>query len=87
VNYGVAAPKPRAITIPSVRHFTDFRVNGSLHVILETFLECCTVRDLMPLDSVFQQPAAVLLPILCEVEKNLAIVSQSFLHAICLSLI
>ncbi len=55
-----------------------------MHIILATLLEGASVRDLLPLDKLFNFPAAQLLPLLHEIDKNLSLVN-SFIHFNCIS--
>lgn len=42
--------------------------------MLSTLLSSASVRDLAPLDKLFERDAALLLPILHEIDKNLSLV-------------
>lgn len=54
--------------------FWDFEADGALFVMLSTLLSSASVRDLAPLDKLFERDAASLLPILHEIDKNLSLV-------------
>lgn len=72
--FGKSSPKPRPFTIPPTRLFWDFEADGALFVMLSTLLSSASVRDLAPLDKLFERDAASLLPILHEIDKNLSLV-------------
>lgn len=72
-TYGKDSIRPRPVVIPPIATFLDFKSGGSVHVMLATLLEGATVRDLLPLDRLFDgsAPAAAILPLLHEIDKNL----------------
>jgi hypothetical protein len=53
--------------------FFDFEEDGALFVMLSTLLIGATVRELSPLEKIFDNSPATLLPILHDIDKNLSL--------------